>query len=107
LRKHLAIAVLSIGVAACGSVADLEPKAGQSLPPKPALARKALTAEDLLKLPQIARPKRVDELTKRGEVREADRFDLPPPDGEAMPVEGGSEPATASTTGPDNQDEPR
>ena len=107
MKKFVAIAVSSLALAACGSVADLQPQAGNSLPPKPALARKAMSAEDLLRLPPVARPKRVDELTKRGEVRQADRFDLPPPDGEAMPVEGGSEPATASTTGPDNQDEPR
>jgi len=42
-----------------------------------------------------------------GEVRKPDRFDLPPPDGAAVPPEGTGEPATASTTGPDNEDEPR
>ena len=55
----------------------------------------------------MAKPKRVDELSKRGEVREPDRFDLPPPDGVAAPPEGTAEPATPSTTGPDNEDEPR
>ena len=107
MRKSLVIAALTAALAACGSVADLEPKAGHSLPPKPALASKALTAEQLLDLPPMAKPKRVDELSKRGEVRQADRFDLPPPDGVAVPAEGTGEPATASTTGPDNQDEPR
>ena len=107
MRNSLAIAALALALAACGSVADLEPQAGKSLPQKPALARKALTAEQLLDLPPMAKPKRVDELSKRGEVRQADRFDLPPPDGAAVPPEGTGEPATASTTGPDNQDEPR
>jgi hypothetical protein len=55
----------------------------------------------------MAKPKRVDELSKRGEVRKADRFDLPPPDGAPAPPEGTAEPATPSTTGPDNEDEPR
>ena len=56
----------------------------------------------------MAKPKRVDELSKRGEVRQADRFDLPPPDGAAVPPpDGTGDPATPSTTGPDNEDEPR
>ena len=107
MRKSLAIAALTAALAACGSVADLEPQAGKSLPQKPALARKALTAEQLLDLPPMAKPKRVDELSKRGEIRKADRFDLPPPDGAPAPPEGTTEPATPSTTGPDNEDEPR
>jgi predicted small lipoprotein YifL len=107
-NRLLLIAALGLALAACGRVGDLEPAAGKSMPQKPALAARALTADDLLALPPRAKPRRVDELTKRGEVREPDRFDLPPPDGTAvpLPVEAG-EPATASTTGPDNQDEPR
>ena len=31
----------------------------------------------------LARPERIDELMKRSQPRRADRFDLPPPDGEA------------------------
>ena len=104
MRKLLVIAALTV-TAACGRVADLQPQAGKTLPQKPALAARALTAEELLELPPQADPKRVDELTKRGAVRQADRFDLPPPDGESIPpVE--DEPSTPSTTGPDNQ-EPR
>jgi hypothetical protein len=34
----------------------------------------------LLTPPPIARPERVDELLRRSEEREEDRFDLPPPD---------------------------
>ena len=108
MMNRLAVAALSLSLAACGSVADLTPQAGKTLPQKPALAREPLTAEQLLVLPSMAKPKRVDELSKRGEVRQADRFDLPPPDGAAIPSpEGTDEPATASTTGPDNEDEPR
>ena len=83
--NRLALALLSLAVASCGSVSDLQPKAGKSLPQKPALASRALTAEELLELPPQADPRRVDELNKRGDVREPDRFDLPPPDGEAVP----------------------
>jgi hypothetical protein len=108
MKHRLLVAVLGLTLAACGSVADLTPQAGKSLPQKPALAREPMTAEQLLELPPGAKPKRVDELGKRGEVRKADRFDLPPPDGSALPPpEGTDEPATPSTTGPDNEDEPR
>jgi hypothetical protein len=85
MRKRLVIALLGLAVASCGRVADLEPQAGKAMPQKPALASRALTAEELLEPPPRADPRRVDELSKRGEVREADRFDLPPPDGEAVP----------------------
>lgn len=85
MRKLLALAALSLAIASCGRVADLQPKAGKSLPQKPALASRALTAEELLERPPHADPRRVDELSKRGDVRQADRFDLPPPDGEAVP----------------------
>ena len=108
MTQRLLIAALGLSLAACGSVADLTPQAGKALPQKPALASEPLTAEQLLVLPPVAKPKRIDELSKRGEVRKDDRFDLPPPDGAAVPPpEGADEPATASTTGPDNEDEPR
>ena len=104
--NRLAVAALALMLASCGKVADLQPRTGEALPQKPALASRPLIAEELLDLPPHAAPKRVDELNKRGDVRTADRFDLPPADGSAAPPppEGG-EPAP-STTGPDNQ-EPR
>ncbi len=83
--KRFALATLALAVASCGSVSDLQPQAGKSLPQKPALAARALTAEELLELPPQADPRRVDELSKRGDKREPDRFDLPPPDGRAVP----------------------
>ena len=93
MRIALAIAVLALAIASCGRVADLQPKAGKNLPQKPALASRALTAEELLERPPHADPRRIDELSKRGDVREPDRFDLPPPDGEAVPPPA-AEPAT-------------
>ena len=105
--KRLATFALALALASCARVADLQPQEGKSLPQKPALASRALTAEELLELPPHADPKRVDELTKRGEIRQADRFDLPPPDGEAIPPPpAADQPTTPSTTGPDNP-EPR
>ena len=107
MTNRLVVVASGLSLASCARVADLQPAAGTSLPQKPALASRPLTSEELLALPPQAKPRRVDELGKRGEVRQVDRFDLPPPDGAAVPPEGGDEPATASTTGPDNQDEPR
>ena len=85
MRKRLAIAISTLAIASCGRVGDLQPQAGKTLPQKPALAARALTAEELLDKRPQADPRRVDELNTRGEVRQADRFDLPPPDGEATP----------------------
>jgi hypothetical protein len=105
MTKRYRIALTTLALVGCGRTADLEPQAGKSLPQKPALASAPLDADQLLELPTHAAPRRVDELNKRGDVRTADRFDLPPADGStAAPV---SEAATPSTTGPDNQDEPR
>ena len=64
--------------AACGKTAQLQPARGQSLPVKPLLAKATPTAEQLLELPTNARPERVDELIKRSQPRQPDRFDLPP-----------------------------
>ena len=75
-----------LGLAACGQQADLKPAPGHALPVKPLLARTTPTAEQLLTPPVNARPQRVDELIKRSEPRRADRFDLPPPDGGAVPM---------------------
>jgi hypothetical protein len=83
--KRLALVFVALVLASCGGRSDLQPQAGKSLPQKPALASRALTAEEPLELPPQADPRRVDELSKRGERREPDRFDLPPPDGKAVP----------------------
>lgn len=98
MKLRLLGSALALTLVACGRVSDLEPKAGHSLPPKPAFAAKTPDAEELLELPPYAAPKRVDELNTRGRPREPDRFDLPPPDGSET---------TPSTTGPDNVGEPK
>ena len=106
MTKRLPIVALVVALAACGRTADLEPQAGKSLPQKPALASRPLDADELLALPPYAAPNRVDELNKKGEVRTADRFDMPPADGTAVAPAGSAEAAAPSTTGPDNQDIP-
>ncbi|WP_338056197.1 hypothetical protein [Sphingomonas mesophila] len=79
------VLVPALLLAACGDVAPLKPAAGQALPVKPALAKVTPDAEDLLRPTVMAAPERVDELVTRSLPREADRFDLPPPDGGASP----------------------
>ena len=80
MKRIILAASLLATLAACGARQGLEPEAGQSLPPKPLMAPRVQTAEDLLTLPPIARPDRVDEPLERSEEREEDRFDLPPPE---------------------------
>ncbi len=75
------IAVLVSGIillGACGGREPLRPKPGDSMPVAPAMAARAPTTEELLTPPPIARPERVDELLRRSEPREDDRFDVPP-----------------------------
>jgi predicted small lipoprotein YifL len=61
----------------------------------------------LLELPPQAVPRRVDELLTKNQPRRTDRFDLPPADGGAPPVEGETTTQAPATTGPDNVEEPR
>ncbi len=83
---------------ACGQMSELQPAPGEPLPVKPLLAKATPTAEQLLTPPTNARPERIDELVKRSQPREPDRFDLPPPDGGAAPsVEEQNEPAEDET----------
>jgi hypothetical protein len=76
--KKLAIVALLI-LAGCGGRATLKPQAGQSMPPKPAMARETPSVDALLTPRPEQRPDRVEELLKRSEERPDDRFDLPPP----------------------------
>lgn len=83
-RLFLVSAILAL--AGCGSVTDLEPAPGQSLPVKPLMARTTPSANDLLELPPYAKPDRVDELVKRSQPRKDDPFELPPPTGGSAPT---------------------
>ncbi|HEX8223175.1 MAG TPA: hypothetical protein VF605_05095 [Allosphingosinicella sp.] len=65
-------------LAACGNVEPLQPRTGQSMPPKPAMAVRAPTTEELLTPPSNARPARQDDGLRRSEERADDPFDLPP-----------------------------
>jgi hypothetical protein len=95
------VATLAI-LGGCGRMTDLKPEAGQSLPVKPLMARTTPTPDELLTVPQYARPNRVDELVRRSQARQADPFDLPPPTGSAAPaLPAGTDPQPVSNeTGP-------
>jgi predicted small lipoprotein YifL len=92
--------VALVAVAGCGKVAPLEPPPGQSLPVKPAMASVTPDAEQLLTPPSYARPERIDELMKRSQPRRADRFDLPPPSGEAPVLPETQEENSSEEAGP-------
>jgi hypothetical protein len=99
--KLVMSACICVALGGCGRLSPLEPAPGQPLPVKPLLAKRALTPEELLAIPDVARPKRVDELMRRSEPREPDRFDLPPPSGGAVPpVAGDDQPIDNQDTGP-------
>ena len=95
MTRKLAV-LLALTLAACGLREPLQPPPGQSMPPVPAMARRAPTTQELLTPPPIARPDRVDELLTRSEPRADDRFDMPPadvPPGELpVPSDGDEDP---------------
>ena len=74
------IILLSLGLTACGSRAELRPKPGDELPVAPFGREDRPSADALLKLPPQAQPERNVELRKRSEERTDDPFDLPPPE---------------------------
>lgn len=78
MLRRAAILALLLLLAACGDTAPLRPAAGKTLPVKAAVAQAAPSADDLLQSTPMAHPERIDELVKKSQPRESDRFDLPP-----------------------------
>ncbi|MGI8932047.1 MAG: hypothetical protein ACR2FK_06695 [Sphingomicrobium sp.] len=107
MMRALLIASLATALAACGQVAPLRPLPGKSLPVKPLMASATPSVGDLLALPPMANPGRTDELLTRSQPRRADRFDLPPADGDAAPAEVEPAAPAPSTTGPGKVEESR
>jgi len=77
--KRFAV-LLALALAGCGLREPLRPAPGEQMPPAPAMAARPMTTDELLAPPPVGRPGRVDELLRRSEEREDDRFDLPPGD---------------------------
>lgn len=67
-----------LALAACGQKQTLKPPADTPLPPKPATAPAAPSADDLLKHQPSERPGRSDELLTKSEPRKDDEFNQPP-----------------------------
>ena len=80
MKLQPVLLIISIAMAAtgCGKVGDLEPRTGNSLPPKAFGQMTAQTAVILSTASVQARPGRTDELLKRSDRREDDPFDVPP-----------------------------
>ncbi len=76
-RSTLALAAI-LALGACGQKEDLQPLAGEMLPPAPYGATQPLDAEQLLALEPQAAPERSVELRRESEERDDDPFDLPP-----------------------------
>ena len=65
-------------LSACGNRGSLEPPKGKSLPPAVYGESVAPSGEELIEPSSQARPERSDELLRRSEKRQDDKFDLPP-----------------------------
>ena len=100
--KPVRLALLSapLLLAGCGKIAPLAPPPGQPLPVKPAMAVVTPTPEQLLTPPAFAKPERIDELMTRSQPRRADRFDLPPPSGDAPALPQTQEESSSEEAGP-------
>jgi predicted small lipoprotein YifL len=80
VTKKLAIVMVAMALAACGSKKPLARPAGDPVPPAPAFADRAPTSDEMITSDSQARPERSDEVLRRSQRREDDRFDLPPTD---------------------------
>ena len=76
--RRLILVAACLALAACGQKQTLKPPANAPLPPKPATAPAAPTADDLLKHQASERPGRSDELLTKSEPRKDDEFNQPP-----------------------------
>jgi hypothetical protein len=78
MRPRLPLLAALLVLAACGGREPLRPAAGEQMPIAPAQSAEAPTTDELLTPPPVLRPERVDEVLRRSEERQDDRFDLPP-----------------------------
>ena len=80
MKRHVVAAAVLVPLllGGCGAARQLEPPAGQSLPPAPYGATATPTPAQLLTPTPQQRPQRSDELLKSSQERRSDEFDLPP-----------------------------
>ena len=78
MKKLIAASLLVLALAGCGSKKDLFRPEGDPVPVKPATDIDALTSEEMITPSEQSRPERADEILRRSEKRQDDRFDLPP-----------------------------
>jgi hypothetical protein len=101
MRRLFPILALTLALGGCGLRQPLAPAEGQRMPRAPAMASRAMTTDELLAPPAIARPERLDELLQRSEERHDDRFDLPP--GDIPAGDGNSASPTTNSSSPPPQ----
>ncbi|MFD1949876.1 hypothetical protein ACFSGX_03715 [Sphingomonas arantia] len=78
MRRLILVLTVCAALTACGRREALQPAEGASLPVAPAQARVQPTVDDLLTPTPSARPDRSEEVLRKSEIRQDDRFDLPP-----------------------------
>lgn len=78
--KRLVVLALLAALAACGSKKPLTRPAGDPVPATPYAADTAPDSDAMVTPDSQSRPDRSDEVLKRSERREDDRFSLPPTD---------------------------
>ncbi|MEY4720784.1 MAG: hypothetical protein RIQ46_509 [Pseudomonadota bacterium] len=80
LAVLIALSLPALSLSACAGKTELQPQAGEQLPPAPFGRDDQPTANRLLEPPVQVQPERSVELRKRSEERADDPFDLPPPE---------------------------
>lgn len=70
---------LAVTLSSCGNRGTLEPPKGQSLPSGGLGQADPISGEDMIAPSTQSQPERSDELLRRSEKRQDDKFDLPPP----------------------------
>lgn len=70
---------MTVLLAACGSRGEIMPPVGQNMAPPGYGEPRPPTGDELLTPSTQALPDRNDELLRRSEKRQEDKFDLPPP----------------------------
>ncbi|GGE82340.1 hypothetical protein [Sphingomonas prati] len=78
MRRLILALTVCAALTACGRREALQPAEGASLPVAPSQARVQPTVDDLLTPTPSARPDRSEEVLRKSEIRQDDRFDLPP-----------------------------